>query len=213
MVGAGHERIPQTVADFYASTIGVVPKTPNTGKSVTAAGKALELSQREWAILECMILNAGHIVSKNKLINIPSASTGSNNNTRSYRAEWHWTCRLLEGLTATQRNTLSADYLEYPFSAENNRLTLDYAAVTTLNAIMNPRLSINVTHNSRRSPAGSSRRRPRRAGRGGAAIEPRYFTPAINRLMGGVRSASTTAERVVLRKTEPKSWGSGIFSK
>ena len=94
-------------------------------------------------------------VSKNKLINIPSASTGSNNNTRSYRAEWHWTCRLLEGLTATQRNTLSADYLEYPFSAENNRLTLDYAAVTTLNAIMNPRLSINVTHNSRRSPAGN----------------------------------------------------------
>jgi len=39
-----------------------------TRKSVTAAGKALELSQREWAILECMILNAGHIVSKNKLM-------------------------------------------------------------------------------------------------------------------------------------------------
>jgi len=39
-----------------------------TRKSVTAAGKALELSQREWAILECMILNAGHIVSKNRLM-------------------------------------------------------------------------------------------------------------------------------------------------
>jgi DNA-binding response OmpR family regulator len=39
-----------------------------TRKSVIAAGKALELSQREWAILECMILNAGHIVSKNKLM-------------------------------------------------------------------------------------------------------------------------------------------------
>ncbi len=39
-----------------------------TRKSVTAAGKALELSQREWAILECLILNAGHIVSKNKLM-------------------------------------------------------------------------------------------------------------------------------------------------
>jgi len=39
-----------------------------TRKSVTAAGKPLELSQREWAILECMILNAGHIVSKNKLM-------------------------------------------------------------------------------------------------------------------------------------------------
>jgi DNA-binding response OmpR family regulator len=39
-----------------------------TRKSVTAGGKALELSQREWAILECLILNAGHIVSKNKLM-------------------------------------------------------------------------------------------------------------------------------------------------
>lgn len=39
-----------------------------TRKSVTAAGKALELSQREWAILECLILNAGRIVSKNKLM-------------------------------------------------------------------------------------------------------------------------------------------------
>jgi DNA-binding response OmpR family regulator len=39
-----------------------------THKSVTAGGKALELSQREWAILECLILNAGRIVSKNKLM-------------------------------------------------------------------------------------------------------------------------------------------------
>jgi len=39
-----------------------------TRKSVIAAGKALELSQREWAILECLIMNAGHIVSKNKLM-------------------------------------------------------------------------------------------------------------------------------------------------
>jgi DNA-binding response OmpR family regulator len=39
-----------------------------TRKSVTAGGRALELSQREWAILECLILNAGHIVSKNKLM-------------------------------------------------------------------------------------------------------------------------------------------------
>jgi DNA-binding response OmpR family regulator len=37
-------------------------------KSITAGGKALELSQREWAILECLILNAGRIVSKNKLM-------------------------------------------------------------------------------------------------------------------------------------------------
>ena len=40
----------------------------STRKSVTAAGKPLELSQREWAILEYLILNAGHIVSKSKLM-------------------------------------------------------------------------------------------------------------------------------------------------
>ena len=34
VVGAGHERIPQTVADFYASTIGLTPKTPSTGQSL-----------------------------------------------------------------------------------------------------------------------------------------------------------------------------------
>ncbi len=94
-------------------------------------------------------------VSKNRLINIPSASTGANNGTRSYRGEWRWSYRLLPGLTATQRNTLSADYLEYPFLPENNRLTLDFGAVTTLNAIITPRLTVNVTHNSRQTPGGN----------------------------------------------------------
>jgi hypothetical protein len=94
-------------------------------------------------------------VSKNRLINIRSTSTGVNNDTRSYRSEWRWTYRLLPGLTATQRNTLSADYLEYPFLPENNRLTLDYGAVTTLNAVVTPRLSMNVTHNSRQNPSGN----------------------------------------------------------
>jgi hypothetical protein len=94
-------------------------------------------------------------VSKNRLINIPSASTGANNGTRSYRGEWRWSYRLLSGLTATQRNTLSADYLEYPFLPENNRLTLDYGAVTTLNAVITPRLTVNVTHNSRQTPGGN----------------------------------------------------------
>lgn len=94
-------------------------------------------------------------VSKNRLINIPSASTGANNDTRSYRTEWRWTYRLLSGLTATQRNTLSADYLEYPFLPDNNRLTLDYSAVTTLNAVMSPRFYVNVTHNSRQTPGGN----------------------------------------------------------
>jgi hypothetical protein len=94
-------------------------------------------------------------VTKSRFINIPSASTGSNNSTRSYRSEWSWTYRLLPDLTATQRNTLSADYLEYTFLPENNRLTLDYGAVTTLNAVVTPRLSITLTHNVRQTPGGN----------------------------------------------------------
>ena len=94
-------------------------------------------------------------VSKNRLINIPSASTGTNNNTRSYRSEWTWNYQLLTGLTATQINTLSADYLEYPFSSANNRLTLDYGEVTTLNAVITPRLNISLTHNTRQTPGGN----------------------------------------------------------
>jgi len=61
----------------------------------------------------------------------------------------------MKGLTATQRNTLSADYLEYPFLPENARLTLDYGTSTTLNAVLNPRFTMNVTYNSRRNPGGN----------------------------------------------------------
>jgi DNA-binding response OmpR family regulator len=44
-----------------------------TRKSATAAGKPLELSQREWAILECLVLNAGRIVSKSRLMSAVAA--------------------------------------------------------------------------------------------------------------------------------------------
>jgi DNA-binding response OmpR family regulator len=37
-------------------------------KEVHAGGRALELTQREWAILECFVLNAGRLVSKDKLL-------------------------------------------------------------------------------------------------------------------------------------------------
>jgi len=94
-------------------------------------------------------------VSKNRLINIPSASTGTNNGTRSYRSDWNWSYRLLPGLTAVQVNTLSAEYLEYVFFPANNRLTLDFGSVTTLNAVVTPRLSISMTHNTRQTPAGN----------------------------------------------------------
>jgi hypothetical protein len=94
-------------------------------------------------------------VAKNRDINIAAASTGSNSDNRVYRSEWNWSYRLLPGLTATQSNTLSADYIEYPFFRDNNRLSLDYGALTTLSAVVTPRLNISVTHSTRRSPAGN----------------------------------------------------------
>jgi hypothetical protein len=94
-------------------------------------------------------------VSKNSLINIPSASTGSNNTVRSYRSDWTWSYRLMTGLTATQVNTVSADYQEYPFFPDNNRLTLDYGNLTTLNAVVTPHLNISLTHSLRETPGGN----------------------------------------------------------
>jgi len=37
-------------------------------KEASAAGQKLDLTHREWSILECLVLNAGHIVSKEKLL-------------------------------------------------------------------------------------------------------------------------------------------------
>ena len=97
-------------------------------------------------------------VIRSLTINLPRASTASNNEDRTYRAEWRWTYRLLPMLTATQRNLISADYVIYsvPSVAEaSDRLSLDYSAVTALNAVLTPRLTIDLTHNSRVQPSGT----------------------------------------------------------
>jgi hypothetical protein len=99
-------------------------------------------------------------VSKNNLINIPSASVATNNDVRSYRGEWSWSYRLLPGLTANQRNTITADYTEYPFSTDNNRLALDYGALTELSAVLTTRWSVKMSHNAKQSPNGNYRLYP-----------------------------------------------------
>lgn len=88
-------------------------------------------------------------------LNLPASAASSNNETDTYRAEWRWTYRLLAGLTATQRNALSANYLKYTYLASSNRLNLDYSTVTTLNAVLSPRLTIDITHNADFQPSGS----------------------------------------------------------
>jgi hypothetical protein len=94
-------------------------------------------------------------VLRTHFINLPSASTGSNNETRTYRAEWHWTYRLLRALTATQSNRLSADYLFYDFLPTNNRLSLTYNIRTTLNALLTPRTTLQFTHVAESLPKGN----------------------------------------------------------
>jgi hypothetical protein len=94
-------------------------------------------------------------VIRSLAINIPAASTAANNEDHTYRTEWRWTYRLLPMLTATQRNQITADYIFYTFSPDNNRVSLDYSAVTQLNAVLTPRLSLDLTHNSRIQPSGS----------------------------------------------------------
>lgn len=93
-------------------------------------------------------------VARDQLVNIPSASTSGNKTERSYRAEWRWTYRLLAGLTATQRNTLGANYRSYNFLEDADRLDLDYGTLTTLNAVLTPRLAIDLTHSGQVQPSG-----------------------------------------------------------
>jgi hypothetical protein len=87
-------------------------------------------------------------------INLQATSSASNREDRSYRAEWSWTYLLIPGLTANQRNQLSAIYTYNPFAPDRNRLSLDYLTGTTLNAVVNPRLTISITHNARVQPSG-----------------------------------------------------------
>lgn len=96
-------------------------------------------------------------VSLARNINIPALSTANNTDTRSYRAEWRWSYRMLRGLTASQSNTVQADYEFYPFAAERNGLGLDFNSVTSLAAVLTPRLTLDVTHNARQQPRGDWR--------------------------------------------------------
>ena len=99
-------------------------------------------------------------VSRNQSVNLPSAATSSNNTQRNYRGEWHWTYKLMRGLTATQRNGLGASYTAYNFVPENDRLLLEFSTATTLNAILTQRLTVDLTHTSRLTPGGNFLRQP-----------------------------------------------------
>lgn len=93
-------------------------------------------------------------VSLSRTINLREL-TGSNSDTRAYRAEWIWSYLMLQGLTISQNNQISADYRFFPFSPAANTLGLKYRTLTTLNAVLTPRLSVTVTHTAQEEPRGS----------------------------------------------------------
>jgi hypothetical protein len=96
-------------------------------------------------------------VGLTRSINLPASSTSNNTDTRSYRGEWRWSYRLMRGLTASQTNTIVSDYQFYPFAPERNSLALDYNAVTNVNAVLTPRLTVELSHNARQQPYGDWR--------------------------------------------------------
>jgi hypothetical protein len=96
-------------------------------------------------------------VGQSRAINLPAQSTLNNNDTRTYRADWRWSYRLLRGLTAAQTNSVQADYQFYPFKSDRDGLSLDFNSVTNLNAVLTPRLSLDVSHNARQQPQGDYR--------------------------------------------------------
>ncbi len=94
-------------------------------------------------------------VTRNLLVNLRAGSTASNTEATAYRAEWRWSYRLLRGLTATQNNSISADYMHFNYTPTNDRLSMDYSTATSLNAVLSPRFTMDVRHNAKHQPSGT----------------------------------------------------------
>jgi hypothetical protein len=103
------------------------------------------------------LFNSGLVldVTRNLLVNLRAGSTASNTKASSYRAEWRWSYRLLPGLTATQNNSISADYMHFIYTPTNDRLSLDFSTATSLNAVLTPRFTVNIRHNAKHQPSGT----------------------------------------------------------
>jgi hypothetical protein len=94
-------------------------------------------------------------VTRNVLVNIQAGSKASNTEATAYRAEWRWSYRMMPGLTATQNNSISADYMHFNFLPTSDRLSLDFSTATSLNAVLSPHFTMNVRHNAKHQPSGT----------------------------------------------------------
>ena len=62
---------------------------------------------------------------------------------------------MMPGLTATQSNTVGADYTFYNFLPQQDRLSMTYGTSTTLNAVFSPRFTMDLRHNAQHQPNGT----------------------------------------------------------
>ena len=97
-------------------------------------------------------------VARTLYLNLSSSSSSSNSENDSYVMEWRWSAHLMPGLTVTQRNNAIASYDYLTFQVGQDRLSMDYSTVTTLNAVLSPRLTLDVNHNARYQPRGGYNR-------------------------------------------------------
>lgn len=123
-----------------------------------------------WTASRDFNTSLGLDVQRSELIYIPGTSVSLNNQARTYRADWSWTYRLFSMLTVSQRNGVNASYTAYRFNQASDRLALDYSTTTTLNAVLTPRLTLDLTHNSQQQPSGGWVYHPELGGT--------YFEPA-----------------------------------
>ena len=94
-------------------------------------------------------------VTRNVIVYIPAKSTANNTETRSYQVDWRWNYVMMTGLTASQSNSIGAEYTHHNFVSGIDRLSLDYHTATTLNAVLSPRFMIVIRHDARHQPAGT----------------------------------------------------------
>jgi hypothetical protein len=92
-------------------------------------------------------------VTRRSQLVLPAAGSSRSNEVRSYRANWTWSYRMLPGLTVIQLNQLGADYTHQLFAA-GQTVVLSYLTQTNLNAVLSPRLTVQITHRSTDQPNG-----------------------------------------------------------
>jgi hypothetical protein len=145
-----------SLARYRYAPIGSYPSLPSK-RDQAAQSYRIEAAYNPGASFNT---SAGLEVGRTELVNLTPTTVTGNNLLRTYRADWTWTYRLFTRLTATQRNVVSANYTAYPFNRLGDRLLLDYGTTTTLNAVLTPRLTVDLTHNGQEQPSGSYIWRP-----------------------------------------------------